>query len=129
VSSPPGTSLRAFKRVYYSAVALSLAASACLPVVVPLSFPVLGFDPSVRNADTVESFQAYRVTAPFRRGFGYGVILLAGIVVAVSMAALILRVRRKIDIPWGIPIGAMRVAVLVAVLVFAGLMAPVGICC
>jgi len=124
---PPG---RAFRRLYYAAAALLLAALACLPVLVPLSFALLGFEPGLRDAYTPESFQAFRATAPLRRGFGYGVAALAAAVLALSAAALVLRRRGYLAMPWALPVAGGLVALLAAALVFVALAVPhVVLCC
>lgn len=121
--------LRFFRLVYYTVAAATLAAAACLPVLVPLSLRVLGFDPQLEHASTAASFHAYRATAPLRRGFGYGVLVLALGLVALSIAALILRCRRRTDLPWLVLMVTTIGGAVVAGLVLVSLLAPSGICC
>jgi hypothetical protein len=124
---PPG---RTFTRLYYGTAALLLVAFACLPMLEPLSFALLGFEPGLHEAYTPESFQAHRATAPLRRGFGYGVVVLATAVVALSAAALVLRRRGRLAMPWPVPAVVAIVAAVAGTLVFAGLAAPsVVLCC
>ena len=127
---PPSRLGRAFTRLYYAAVLLLLAALACLPVLVPLSFALLGFEPDLRDAYTPEAFQAFRATAPLRRGFGYGVAALAVAVLALSATALVLRRRGRLTLPWVVPAAAILVAVCAAALVAVALAMPhVVLCC
>ena len=120
---------RAFERLYYTILILFAAALAITPVVVQLSFALLGFDQSLREAYSVESFQAWRATAPLRRGFGYGLVGTAVVLIALSIAALVLRVRRRRGIPWMVSAAAICVASVVGLLMFVGLITPTGICC
>jgi hypothetical protein len=127
---PPPPSGRAFTRLYYATAALLLVALACLPVLKPLSFALLGFEQGLIEAYTPEAFQAYRATAPLRRGFSYGVGVLATAVLVLSAAALVLRRRGRLAMPWPVPAALALVAVLAAALVFVALITPrVVLCC
>ena len=122
--------MRAFGRVYYAVAAVTLAAVACLPWLVPMSYRVLGFEPRLARAGTFAAFQAHLATASLRRGFLSGVLLLALSLVALSIAALILRAWRRTDLPW--PVLALTTvgAAGVAVVALAGLVvAGGGMCC
>ena len=127
---PPTPRGRGFTRLYYWAVVLLLAALACVPVLVPLSFALLGFEQGLRDAYTPESFQAFRATAPLRRGFLYGVGLLAVTVLALSVAAIVLRRRGRLAMPWAVPVAAILVAACAALLMAYALVIPqVVLCC
>ena len=127
---PPPRPGRIFTRLYYATVLLLLTALACLPVLVPLSFALLGFEPGLRDAYTPEAFQAFRATAPLRRGFGYGVVVLAAAVLALSAAAMVLRRRARLAMPWAVPALAILVAVCATALVAVALAVPrVVLCC
>lgn len=122
--------LRRFGRVYYTVAGVTLAAVACVPWLLPLSYRVLGFDPRFADAGTYEAFQAHLATASLRRGFLDGMLLLALSLVALSIAAIILRARRRTAVPW--PVAALTTggAAGVAVLALAGLMmSGGGMCC
>jgi hypothetical protein len=121
--------MRTFGRVYYAVAGVTLAAVTCLPALVPISFRVLGFDPRLAHAGTAESFHAYRATAPLRRGFAYGVLMVALSLIALSIVALILRARRRTDLPWAVLAVTTVGAAAAAALVVAGLLAPGGMCC
>ena len=120
--------MRAFGRVYYAVAAVTLAAVACLPWLVPLSYRVLGFDPRLARSGTFAAFQAHLATDSLRRGFLSGVLLLALTLVAFSIAALILRARRRTDLPWPILALATVGGAAVAVVALTGLTAG-GMCC
>jgi hypothetical protein len=123
--------MRTFRRVYYAVTALTFAAAACFPALVPLSYRALGFDPALARTGTYTAFQVHLVTAAFRSKFVAGVLLLALSSGALSLAALLLRARRRqVDIPWPVltltTVGAAFVATLaVAALLVAG----GGMCC
>ena len=122
--------MRTFGRVYYAVAALTLAASACLPWLVPLSYRALGFEPRLARSGTFAAFQADLATASLRREFLFVLMLLALGLVALSVVALILRVRRRSGLPW--PVVALTAvgAIGVAVVALAGLqVAGGGMCC
>lgn len=119
--------MRTFGRVYYTMAAATLAAVACLPWLVPLSYRALGFEPRLARAGTFPAFQAHLATLAFRRRFLAGVLLLALGLAALSLAALVLRARRRSELPW--PLLALTAvgAAFVAVVALAGMTA--GACC
>lgn len=122
--------MRTFSRVYYATLALTLAGCTCLPWLVPLSYRVLGFDPDLAYTDTVIGFQAHTATASLRRGFISGVMVLALSLIALSLAAMVLRVRRRTGLPWVVLVlttaGATGVAAMAAAALVAG---GSGMCC
>jgi hypothetical protein len=123
-------SMRAFGLVYYAAVAVTLAAVACLPWLVPLSYRVLGFAPQPARSGTYAAFQAQLATAALRRGFLGGMLSLALSLVALSLVALILRLRRRTTLPWPVLAPTTVGAAGVAVVALAGLvMSGGGMCC
>ena len=115
--------MRPFERVYYAVTAVTVAAVACLPWLVPLSYRVLGFEPWLARSGTYEAFKAHMATLSLRRGFLTGVLLLALSLVALSLAALLLRARQRTDLPWSILALTLAGAAGVAVVVIAGLAA------
>ena len=122
--------MRTFGRVYYAVAAATLAAAACLPWLVPLSYRVLGLEPRLARAGTFAAFQAHLATASLRRGFLSGVLLLALSLVALSLAALLLRARRRTDLPWPLLALTTVAAAGVAVVSMAGLVGDGGgMCC
>src|SRR5919204_3779400 len=60
---PRGASVLPFKRVYGAVVTVTVVLFATLPFSRQLSFWALGFDQSLMDAASVDSFRAYRETA------------------------------------------------------------------
>lgn len=122
--------MRLFGRVYYAVAAVTLAAAVCIVWLDTLSMRVLGFDPRLASAGTHEAFQMRMAASSLKSEFLSGALLLALCLVALSIAALVLRARRRTDIRW--PIIALTTVGAVAVAVFslAGLvMQGGGMCC
>jgi hypothetical protein len=118
-----------FTRVYYAVAAAFLLAAATLPILVPLSFTFYGVDPGVRDMNTPESFEAYRATAAFRRGFGYGFVGLAVLFCLLSMAAVLARPRLGVTLPRIVALVAGLAAGVAAALMLIALVSGGGICC
>ena len=116
-----------FRRFYYAIAVLALAAAACFPGLVPISYQALGFLPELADAGTFEAFQAHLATASLRHRFLMGMLALAFTLGALSLAAIILRLRRRIDVPWLVMIAAAAGSAGLAVVSVAAL--TVGICC
>ena len=115
--------MRPFERVYYAVAALTLAAVACLPWLVPLSYRVLGFEPWLARSGTHAGFQAHMATLSLRRRFLDGVLVLALTLVALSLVALVLRALRRTNVPWPVLALTLAGAAGVAFVVIAGLAA------
>ena len=129
MNSPPPPR-RTFTRLYYTTAALLLAALACLPVLVPLSYALFGFEPGVRGTNTPEAFDAARATAPFRRGFVYGVSVVAVAVLTLSAAVPVLRRRGRRDLPRAVPVAVTALAAILALaFAFVALVAPHPVLC
>jgi hypothetical protein len=122
--------MRTFDRVYYAAIALTLAGCACLPWLVPLSYRVLGFDPQLVDASTSAALQAHAATASLRRGVVVGVLLLAVGLLVLSVAGLVLRARRRTGLPWVLlALTAIAAAGVMAIASAALLAGGSGMCC
>ena len=125
----PASSRRTFERVYLGAVIVLVCATGLIPALEIITYPLLGFDPALLEAYSVESFQAARATAPLRRGFGWACVGLALVVAGMSLVAQVRRWRRGRGVPWPASLALCVIALAVALLIFGGLMAPSGICC
>lgn len=121
--------VRSFERTYYAVAAATLAAAACLPWLVPLSYRVLGFDPRLAHMGTYAAFQAHLATHAFRRNVLAGVLVLALGLVAMSLAAIALRAQRRSTIRWLVLGLVLAGAVGAVVIMLSGLAAGAGICC
>lgn len=116
-----------FRQVYYTIAVLALTVAACLPWLGPLSYQVLGYPPALADAGTYEAFQAHLATTSLSRRFLVGMLVLALTLGALSLAALVLRVRRRIGVPWLLIVATIVGSAGLAVVGVAGL--TVGICC
>lgn len=116
--------MRTFDRVYYTLAAVSLVAVACLPWLVPLSYRALGLDPQLERSYTSAAYRSQEATASLRVGILVVVLLLALSIAALSFAALVLRVRRRTDLPWLVlaltTVGAAYVAAVVGLALMMG---------
>ena len=115
--------MRPFERVYYAVAAVTLAAVACLPWLVPLSHRVLGFEPWLARSGTYEAFKAHTATLSLRRGFLAGVLLLALGLMALSLVALLLRALRRSNVPWPVLALTLAGAAGLAAMMIGGLVA------
>lgn len=121
---------RTFDRVYWAAAAATLAVVLCLPWLEPLSYRALGVDPAFARSGTHAAFQARMASVSLRSSFLSGVLMLAFALAALSIAALILRVRRRTNLPWPVALLTTALAAGVAVVALAGLvMQGGGMCC
>ena len=122
--------MRTFTRVYFAVAALTLVACTCLPWLVPLSYRLLGFEPELAYADGAAAIQAHAATASLRRDFIFGVLLLALCLIALSIAGLILRARRRTDLSWVAVVLTTLLGAAVAVIAVAALLSGAGgMCC
>ena len=127
---PPAASRRTFRRVYHTMLAVFTGAVLCLPVLIPVSYWLLGFDPAVAHEYTVESFQAVRATAPLRRGFMYALFALGLVVLVLSAAALVRWLRGKRDVHPLVASGTLIAAAALVFVLFAAMITPtVVLCC
>lgn len=119
--------MRAFGRLYYAVLAMMLAAVAVLPWLGPVSYRVLGFDPGLARAGTFPAFQAHLATTALRRHLVAGVLVGALTLLVLSIAGLVLRARRRTDLPWPILTLSLLGAGTAVMMALGGLVA--GTCC
>ena len=119
--------MQIFGRVYYAIAGLTLAAAACLPWLVPLSYQALGYPLTLVDSGTYEAFQAHQSTLSLRHQFFIGLLWLALALGALSLTALILRTLHRIDLPWLVMAVTTVASVGLAMMAIGGLTA--SICC
>ena len=78
-----------FKRVYGAVVTVTVVLFATLPFSRQLSFWALGFDQSLMDAASVDSFRAYRETAFLRAGLFWSCAVFVGASLLLSLIALV----------------------------------------
>lgn len=118
-----------FRRVYIIMCVALTAATLCLPVLIPVTFRLLGYDPALEDAYTPESFQAFRATGPLRRGFLYTILVLALIVSGVSVMALVRRLRGTRDVHLLVAAGTLIAGLALAFMLFVALITPTPVLC
>ncbi len=116
---PSDRSAARFRRVYYIASIAMAVALALVPVLVPLSFMLAGYDLQVQHDYSPESFEAYRTTGPYRRAFGVGVMCLAVVLAGLSIVALARYRCGAIRVYW--PIALLTLAISFALFVMLGI--------
>lgn len=121
---------RTFDRVYWTVTAATLAVVLSLPWLEPLSYRALGIDPELARSGTHAAFQARMASVSLRSSFLSGVLMLAFGLAVLSIAALILRIRRRTSLPWPLAVLTTALAAGVAAVALAGLMMQGGgMCC
>ena len=113
-----------FIRVYYAAVAAMLIAVVCFPFRMPLSFLLGGYDLALQHDDSFEAFQAYHATRELRGSFLPAAGYLAAVVMALSIVALVMRSRRRRDLPWVVPAILLVVSAVLATVAWFGSIVP-----
>jgi hypothetical protein len=114
----------AFKWVYFMAIAAMIVAVVCFPFRMPLSFLLAGYDPALYHEDSFESFQAYHATRGLRDSFLPAAGYVAALVLALSIVAVVMRSRGKLEIPWVVPVISLILSAIVATLAWFGSIVP-----
>ncbi len=115
---------RLFARVYHALLVVLVLAALCCTMIIPISFILYGIDLSLRDSYSVEAFQAWRTTATFRRAFGYFTLGVALVMVALWVPALVRWRMGRRDVHPLLATVVMVAAGTLALLMFAGLVAP-----
>jgi hypothetical protein len=115
-----------FTRLYYTVVTVTLALLASLPFSRQLSFWVLGFDQSLIDAASAESFRAYRETAFLRIGLFWTCVTFVGASFLLSLVALAQHEQEGSRMRRLVPFVVMALAAFLASVLLMAYLAPRG---